>query len=83
MILWGEMVGNFLCRFYGEKIWQYGLFYFPRHGPNFSAILIFSFDITKKKTLFDVWKLKSFRDFYALLEQKPLGGAPPPHEIRW
>ena len=28
-------VRNILRRFYGETIWLYRFFYFPRHGPNF------------------------------------------------
>ena len=43
-----------------RKIWQYRFFYFPRHGPNFSAIFIFSFAINKERPIFNVvesWKV--------------------------
>ena len=43
-----------------KKFDNIDFFYFPRHGPNFSAILIFSFDITKRLPIFNVCESRKF-----------------------
>ena len=47
-----------------KKIWQYRFFYFSHNGHNFSEILIFSWDITKRNAYIQcVRRQKSFCDF--------------------
>ena len=45
---------KFLTSILWSKSLSLSILYVPRHGPNFSAILNFSFDITQKMPIFNV-----------------------------